>query len=110
MAVRERLAELELELPAPMHIPGQRFELVHLSGGRATIAGHLPLAPDGSIAGPLGKVGADVTAEEAYQSARLVALAMLASLEAAGIDLDRVVWRKVFGMVNAAPGFNALPG
>ena len=110
MAVRERLAELGLELPAPMHIPGQRFELVHLSGDRATIAGHLPLAPDGSIAGPLGKVGADVTAEEAYQSARLVALAMLASLEAAGIDLDRVVWRKVFGMVNAAPGFNALPG
>ena len=110
MAVRERLAELGLELPAPMHIPGQRFELVHVSGDRATIAGHLPLAPDGSIAGPLGKVGADVTADEANQSARLVALAMLASLEAAGIDLDRVVWRKVFGMVNAAPGFNALPG
>ena len=110
MAVRERLAELGLELPAPMHIPGQRFELVHVAGDRATIAGHLPLAPDGSIAGPLGKVGADVSAEEAYQSARLVALAMLASLEAAGIDLDRVVWRKVFGMVNAAPGFNALPG
>ena len=110
MAVRERLAELGLELPAPMHIPGQRFELVHVAGDRATIAGHLPLAPDGSIAGPLGKVGADVTADEAYQSARLVALAMLASLEAAGIDLDRVVWRKVFGMVNAAPGFNALPG
>ena len=35
---------------------------------------------------------------------------MLASLEARGIDLDRVAWRKVFGMVNAAPGFNALPG
>lgn len=110
MAVRERLAELELELPAPMHIPGQRFELVHVSGDGATIAGHLPLAPDGSIAGPLGKVGADVTPDEANQSARLVALAMLASLEAAGIDLDRVVWRKVFGMVNAAPGFDALPG
>lgn len=110
MAVRERLAELGLELPAPMHIPGQRFELVHVAGDRATIAGHLPLGPDGSIAVPLGKVGAEVTGDEAYQSARLVALAMLASLEAAGIDLDRVVWRKVFGMVNAAPGFNALPG
>ena len=110
MAVSERLAELGLELPAPMHIPGQRFELVHVAGDRATIAGHLPLGPDGSIAAPLGKVGADVTPDEAYQSARLVALAMLASLEAAGIDLERVVWRKVFGMVNAAPGFNALPG
>ena len=110
MAVRERLAELGLELPAPMHIPGQRFELVHVARDRATIAGHLPLGPDGSISGPLGKVGAEVAADEANQSARLVALAMLASLEAAGIDLERVVWRKVFGMVNAAPGFNALPG
>lgn len=110
MPVRERLRDLGLELPVPMHIPGQRFELVHVAGDRATIAGHLPLAPDGSIAGPLGKVGAEVSAEEAYQSARLVALAMLASLESRGLDLDRVVWRKVFGMVNAAPGFNALPG
>ena len=110
MAVRERLKELGLELPPPMQMPGQRFELVHQSGNRATIAGHLPLAADGSIGAPLGKVGDDVSADEAYQSARLVALAMLASLEAAGIDLDRVVWRRVFGMVNAAPGFNALPG
>lgn len=35
---------------------------------------------------------------------------MLASLEDAGVDLDRIEWRRAFGMVNAAPGFNALPG
>ena len=109
MAVKERLAELKLELPPPMRIPGQRFELVRIAGNRATIAGHLPLGPDGSISGPLGKVGAEVSPDEAAQSARLVACAMLASIEAAGVPLDRIVWRKVFGMVNAAPGFNALP-
>ena len=38
------------------------------------------------------------------------ALVMISSLEAAGIDLDRIEWTKAFGMVNAAPGFNALPG
>ncbi len=93
-----------------MRLGGLPFEAVRIAGDRAVIAGHLPLDADGAIAGPLGKVGADVSPEEAYDAARRVALAMMASLQAAGIDLDRVEWRKVFGMVNAAPGFNALPG
>ena len=106
----ERLAELGLELPPAMSIPGQKFETVRMSGNRITIAGHLPFDADGKLARPLGKVGAEVDADEAYQAARQVALGMLASLQAAGVDLDRVEWRKAFGMVNAAPGFNALPG
>ena len=93
-----------------MRLGNLPFEAVRIAGDRAVIAGHLPLDATGAIAGPLGKVGADVSPEEGYQAARSVALAMLASLEARGIDLDRVAWRKVFGMVNAAPGFNALPG
>ena len=93
-----------------MRLGGLPFEAVRIAGDRAIIAGHLPLDAAGAIAGPLGKVGAEVSPEEGYQAARSVALAMLASLEAGGIDLDRVAWRKVFGMVNAAPGFNALPG
>ena len=93
-----------------MRLGGLPFEAVRVAGDRAIIAGHLPLDAAGAIAGPLGRVGAEVSPEEGYQAARKVALAMLASLEARGIDLDRVAWRKVFGMVNAAPGFNALPG
>ena len=93
-----------------MRIPGQKFETVQVSGSRITIAGHLPFDADGKLAKPLGKVGAEVDADEAHQAARQVALGMLASLQAAGVDLDRVEWRKAFGMVNAAPGFNALPG
>ena len=93
-----------------MRIPGQKFETVQVSGSRITIAGHLPFDADGKLAKPLGKVGAEVDADEAYKAARQVALGMLASLQAAGVDLDRVEWRKAFGMVNAAPGFNALPG
>ena len=106
----ERLAALGLELPPAMRIPGQKFETVQVSGSRITIAGHLPFDADGKLAKPLGKVGAEVDADEAYKAARQVALGMLASLQAAGVDLDRVEWRKAFGMVNAAPGFNALPG
>ena len=92
-----------------MRLANQRFETVRVAGSRVCLAGHLPIDQDGTVAGPLGKVGAEVDVEAAYQSARRVALAMIASLDAAGIDLDRVAWRKAFGMVNAAPGFDALP-
>ena len=92
-----------------MRLKGQRFETVRVAADRIGIAGHLPIGSDGRLTGPLGKVGADVSADEAQQAARQVALAMIASLDAAGIDLDRVEWRRAFGMVNAAPGFSALP-
>lgn len=106
----QRLAELGLELPPAMRIPGQKFETVRVSGNLIAIAGHLPFDKSGKLSKPLGKVGAEVSADEAYQAARQVALGMLASLQAAGVDLDRVQWRKAFGMVNVAPGFHALPG
>jgi enamine deaminase RidA (YjgF/YER057c/UK114 family) len=51
-----------------------------------------------------------VSLEEAYQAARLVALAMLGSLKRELGDLDRVkAWLRVHGMVNSAPGFTRQP-
>ena len=110
--INERLAELELELelPPPMRIEGQLFETVRVFGNRAIISGHLPFNTDGKLANPLGKVGAEVSAEDARQAARRIALGMISSLRATqGVDLDRLAWIKAFGMVNAAPGFNQLP-
>jgi enamine deaminase RidA (YjgF/YER057c/UK114 family) len=113
MQVEARLAALGLVLPEPVKAPpGVRlpFSNVRVRGNRAYVAGHGPLAPDGSLAGPFGKVPTDVTPEQAQQSARLVCLAMLASLERELGDLDRVTaWLRVFGMVNSAPDFNAQP-
>ena len=113
MHIEAKLEDLGLILPEPMQVPsGLRmpFSWVRVRANRAYISGHVPLNPDGSIAGPLGKVGAEVTAEEGYQSARRVALAHLASLKRALGDLDRVTaWLRVFAMVNAAPGFNQTP-
>jgi enamine deaminase RidA (YjgF/YER057c/UK114 family) len=55
-------------------------------------------------------VGADLTTEQAYGAARATALAVLASLQRALGDLDRITaWLRVFGMVNVAPGFNQTP-
>ena len=113
MLIESKLESLGLVLPEPMQVPsGLRmpFSWVRLRGNRAYISGHIALNADGSIAHPLGKVGAEVSAEEGYQSARRVALAHLASLKRALGDLDRVTaWLRVFAMVNVAPGFNQTP-
>lgn len=107
----DRLRELGITLPRPMDLGNLPFRLVRIDGDRALVAGHLPLGDDGSIAKPLGKVGAEVSAEDGYVAARRVALGMLASLQQELGDLDRVAaWLKLFGMVNAAPGFTAIPG
>jgi enamine deaminase RidA (YjgF/YER057c/UK114 family) len=74
--------------------------------GRAFVAAHPPLKPDGTLAGPFGQVGAAVSVESAQEAARLAGLAMLGSLRRALGDLDRVTaWLRVCGYVNAAPGF-----
>lgn len=107
----QRLARLNLRLPAPMQIGNLPFSLVRIDGDRALLSGHLPLADDGSIAPPLGKVGAELTAEQGKEAARRAALALLASLRRSLGDLDRVTaWLRLFGMVNAAPGFTGMTG
>jgi len=111
--IEQRLGEMGLVLPAPLKAPPGRlpFAPARLVGSRALLSGHGPLNPDGSLAPPFGKVGGDVSAEQAYGLARLTGLAILASLRRALGDLDRVVaWTRVFGMVAVAPGFNAMPG
>lgn len=113
MHIERRLEEMGLALPQPIKLPeGMRlpFQWVRVRGNRAYISGHGPLLPDGSIAGPFGKVGGEVTIEQAYISARLTALNMLASLKRELGDLDRVTaWLRVFGMVNTVPGFTQQP-
>jgi len=73
-------------------------------------SGDGPTDADGSLAQPLGKVGRDVSLEQATNAARLTALAILGSLKRELGDLDRIAcWSRIFGMVNSAPGFNRQP-
>ena len=113
MQVEARLEALGLMLPEPVKIPpGVRlpFAFVRVWRDRAFVSGHGPQNPDGSLAGPLGKVGAEVSPEQAYAAARLTALSILGSLQRELGDLDRVTaWLRVFGMVNSAPGFTGQP-
>ena len=109
MLIEAKLEKLGLSLPEPPQIPPGvqiSFAWVRLHEGRAYVAGHGPQNPDGSIAEPLGKVGAELSAEEGYQAARLTALSILGSLKRELGDLDRVAaWLMVYGLVNAAPDF-----
>jgi enamine deaminase RidA (YjgF/YER057c/UK114 family) len=111
--IEQRLADLGLVLPPPVKPPPGvvlPFRPVRLIGSRAFVAGHSAHNPDGSIAGPLGKVGRELTLEQGYLCARLTAVSVLASLKRALGDLDRIAaWGRVFGMVNSAPGFNQQP-
>ncbi|MBL8377764.1 MAG: RidA family protein [Burkholderiales bacterium] len=113
MSAEKRLTELGIVLPAPLKLPpGVRlpFVPVRVVGRRAVISGHGPLDGEGNICGPFGKVGTDVSIEQATRSARLTFLAMLADLRLCIGSLDRVTaWVKLLGMVNAAPGFNEMP-
>jgi hypothetical protein len=107
--IEARLASVGLELPPAVRVPaGARlpFAFVRVHGVRVLISGHGPQQPDGSLAGPFGKVGTDVSVDQAYAAARLTALSVLGSLQRTLGSLDRVeAWLHVFGMVNAAPGF-----
>jgi enamine deaminase RidA (YjgF/YER057c/UK114 family) len=103
----ERLAELGIILPAvakPLaaYVPAVRTgTLVYTSGQLPLQAGDLT---------HIGKVGAEVTPEQAKVAARTCALNALAAIDAlVGIDaVIRVV--KVVGFVASAPGFSGQPG
>ena len=107
-----RIQALGLTLPAPLQLPRGAvlpFPWVRVIGQRALVSGHGPTLADGRLAPPLGKVGADVTVEQAYAAARLTGLAILGSLQRELGSLERIAALvRVLGMVNAAPGFDRM--
>jgi enamine deaminase RidA (YjgF/YER057c/UK114 family) len=110
-AIENRLSELRLELPAPVTAPpGVRlpFDLVRIHGDMAYVSGHGPFDGDRQLY--RGRVGAEVSSEEAYAAARATGLSMLASLKQQFGELERVTaWLKVLGFVKCAEGFDATP-
>ena len=110
MTPEEKLAELGLELPAPIELPPTLhlpFSFVNVRGDRALISGHPKQNSDGSIAGPFGQVGSNLTTQEAQLAARDIGLSILANLKAEIGELRRVAgWLRVFGMVNSTSDYD----
>jgi enamine deaminase RidA (YjgF/YER057c/UK114 family) len=107
VSVSARLGQLGIELPEvakPLasYVPAVR------TGNLVYTSGQLPMQA-GALA-QTGKVGAEVTAEQAKALASICVLNALAAVDSlVGIDaVTRVV--KVVGFVASAPGFNGQPG
>ncbi|HVJ68074.1 MAG TPA: RidA family protein [Caulifigura sp.] len=107
MSAEARILELKLQLPNPPK-PGGVYKPVVQVGNICYVSGHGPLKVDGSLM--TGKVGAEVSEEQAKEAARVTGLALLASLRAHLGTLDKVVRLvKSLGMVNAVPEFARHP-
>jgi enamine deaminase RidA (YjgF/YER057c/UK114 family) len=107
MTPYDRLAQLGLTLPPPPK-PVATYVPFVIEGNMLYLSGQGPLEADGRT--HTGKVGADVTVEEAYAHARATGLNMLAILHDALGDLGRVRRVvKILGMVNAVPTFGDHP-
>ncbi|MFK0236449.1 RidA family protein [Streptomyces vinaceus] len=107
-AVEAKLAELGLTLPDVVP-PLAAYQPAVRSGAYVFTAGQLPMV-SGSLP-TTGKVGAEVSAEEAKKLAAVCALNALAAVKSVIGDLDkikRVV--KVVGFVASAPDFTGQPG
>ncbi|NLU65248.1 RidA family protein [Rhodococcus sp. HNM0563] len=102
-----RLAELGITLP-PVAKPVAAYVPALRSGNTVYTSGQLPMV-DGTLA-YVGKVGSDVSADDAKTAARICALNALAAVDAlVGIDnVVRIV--KVVGFVASADGFTGQPG
>ena len=106
MSIQAKLAELGLTLP-PAALPVAAYVPAVRTGNLVFTAGQLPLV-DGKIPF-VGKVGSDVTPEQAKDMAQVCALNAFAAISlVADIDqIERIV--RVGGFVNGIPGFVAIP-
>lgn len=107
-AVEDRLAELGLKLPQVVP-PLAAYQPAVRSGAYVHTSGQLPMV-DGVLPAT-GKVGAEVSPEQAKELAATCALNALAAVKAVVGDLDKIVRVvKVVGFVASAPDFTGQPG
>ena len=103
-----RLKELGIVLHQPA-APVANYVTAVRTGNLVYLAGHGPRLADGKFS-HVGKVGRDVTPEQAKEAARVTAISLLSSLKAEIGDLNKVTRVvKVLGMVNAVDGFTEHP-
>ena len=107
MSPYDRLKQLGLELPAPA-VPVANYVPYVLANGFLYLSGQAPRRADGGMF--TGKVGAEVSLEDAYAHAQLTGLNLLSVAHLALGDLGRVRRVvKLLGMVNAVPTFGDHP-
>lgn len=108
MSVADRLAELGIELPA-VAAPVAAYVPAVVHGDLVYTSGQLPFS-DGALPAT-GKVGAEVSAEDANAYARTCALNALAAAADAAGGIERIAGvLRVGGFVASTPDFTGQPG
>jgi len=106
-SAQARIAALGLVLP-PIGKPAGAYKPCLVVGSLAYVSGHLPFQPDGTLL--KGRVGDDLDADTGKAAARLVGLAILATLVHSLGSLDRVARVvKLMGLVNCPLDFTQHP-
>ncbi|MEP6951625.1 MAG: RidA family protein [Ginsengibacter sp.] len=105
--VEAHLKELNIQLITPSAPVANYVKAVRV-GNLIYLSGHGPDKPGGGLV--IGKVGSDLTLEQARDAARLAGISLLSTLKAEIGNLNKVKRIvKVFGMVNAIPTFENQP-
>jgi enamine deaminase RidA (YjgF/YER057c/UK114 family) len=107
MTPEERLAQMGLTLP-PVPVPVANYVPYRFAGNFLYLSGQGPKRADDTYRA--GRLGRDISIEDAYAEARLTGLQLLAVAKAALGDLSRIeAVVKLLGMVNAEPDFSDHP-
>ena len=107
MSIEDKLKELGIELQTPPS-PVANYIPVQQTGNLIYLSGQGPRDEEGNFI--TGKVGADISAEQAYDLSRNTAVNLISAMKSYLGSLERVVKIvKVFGMVNATSDFTDHP-
>ncbi len=106
MSAEDNLKKMGLALPS-VPTPIATYVSFKRDGNTIYCSGQGPRKPDGGYY--TGKVGKDVTVDQAYEHAKIVGLGLLAAAKIAAGSLDKVEVIKLLAMVNAAPEFTDQP-
>ena len=104
--IEKRLKELNITLPA-CPVPVANYVVSQRIGNIVYVSGQTAWQENGELLYP-GKVGGEVTVEQAYQSARLAAIRLISELTSAA-DLDSIKIIKLNGYVNSTADFKQQP-
>jgi enamine deaminase RidA (YjgF/YER057c/UK114 family) len=107
LSPEQRLEKMGLKLPA-VPVPVANYVPWRFAGNLLYLSGQGPKQADGTY--KIGRLGRDMSVDQAYQEARLTGLNLLAAAKAALGDLSRIeAVIKLLGMVNAEPDFSDHP-
>lgn len=107
-SIEKKLSSLGITLPTPANPIANYVPFVR-SGNVMVVSGQLCFGADGKLVA-IGQLGSGISIEAGQKAARTCAINLLAQLNAALGDLDKVIRvMRLGGFINSAPGFTDGP-